>query len=323
MGRIVSGGTQRGIGVDKAILTNLTVPNLVGGVAAKYSATVGGMPGLGDVVQYLSDGSVYGYAFQAGDTAPMMAAGMALAGSLGAYDEYMFTTGGVYNAGDKITLTIDGVPYTFTCGAAETPATVATGVATVAVANTLYTVTASGNYIRVRAKLRGIGYAVTLAWTVDPGTDATVTQTYYVEGTLPDPDWNTSDIAGVVSWTQKVAGVGTLDGNNATNNITGAVTFPAATLVNPAIGAWSTYASGTGSLRLPEFTAVLTIAGINATVGFYGYFGATLGWVQLVAPTAYLAGSYAVIVPCGSAQQVMVAVTALGVGSSVSCTVQG
>ena len=116
MGRIVSGGTQRGIGVDKAILTNLTVPNLVGGVAAKYSATVGGMPGLGDVVQYLSDGSVYGYAFQAGDTAPMMAAGLALAGSLGAYDEYMFTTGGVYNAGDKITLTIDGVPYkgTFT-----------------------------------------------------------------------------------------------------------------------------------------------------------------------------------------------------------------
>ena len=326
MGRIISGSTQRGIGVDTQLLSALPVPNPAAGVAEVWDGVVGGVPGAGDVVT-LNLGSVdYSYSYTAGDTAAMMADGVCDAAMLGSFDEHFFTFGGTIDAGDEITLDIDLATYTYTAILGDTPALVAAGIAAAAAADTNYAVTVVGNGIQVKALLRGAGLTVDCFWSIDPGADATILPSHPVVGVVAQAAWTAAALGAAVTVTNSVVGPVTVAPTSSKFNYgAGTTTFAALTLDTPGIDAWAADSGvATGSMRTTDCTAVLTIAGgASATLHFVGYFGATLGWVSLGAPTAYLAGSYAVIVPYGAATRVLVEATAFAAGATLDCTIQG
>lgn len=326
MGRIISGSVQRGIGVDIQTLSGQSVPNIEAGVNEVWEALVGGVPGNGDVIALDLGGVSYAYSYVMADTTAMMATGLANAANLGSYDERFYTIGGTLDVGDEITLDINGVPYVYTVIPADTPALVATGLAALAVADPLYTVTAFGPAINVKKTLRGAGALVTCSWTTDPGGDATCVESIMVVGVVGQVDWLASVIGSTVMLEYQTPGP---YGGAAPTEIVahfgaGTVTLAAPAVDTPGSAPWGvTGGVSTGSFRTPEATSLVTVTGgVSVDIGYWGYFG-TLGWVLIQAAATKLPGSHADIVPCGSAQRV-IAVTSNYVGASdVDVTIQG
>lgn len=325
MGRILSGSTQRGIGVDTQLLTALAAPNPEAGVAEVWEGLIGGVPGSGDVVSLEIDGIDYQYSYGAGDTAPMMADGVCDAAMLGSFDQHFFTFGGVLDAGDVATLIIGANTYNYTVLALDTAGDVAIGLAAAAIADPAYTVTAVGGSIQVKAIARGVGLSVTCTWTVDPGLDATIARLRVVTGVVAQVGWNAVALGAAITVTNSVVGPVTVPPTSSVVHYgAGTATFAALTLDTAGQDAWGTTGGvATGSFRTPEATALVTVAGPGVTFRHVGYFGATLGWVPLTAATFYAAGSYAIIVPCGSAERVLVEATVFGALASMDCTIQG
>lgn len=206
-----------------------------------YKAQIGGAPGTGDVIHtdVKNAGTTVRYEVEStpGSTKITLAQEIADSCNLGTKDKWKFAiTGGPAMGGEVMTVTINGVGYSYTCGLADSNATIATGIATALAGNTLYSVAHPGTSVIITALSRGAAPTVALTGAIAH------TDTHSIPG-----------VAGQTNWVASSDGVDTVS-----------FTFHNAGAINPAlynIAGSVTLAAGSTTYTVTEFTA-----GANTTI---------------------------------------------------------
>jgi hypothetical protein len=160
----------------------------------EWDVLLAGGVDTGDVIRLTLNGVNYDTAVAGGASIASLVAEIATSAGSGTWDTKRFAYAGTIDVGDTARLTINGVNYD-AVSTLGTGAEIASLLAAAAVGDTLYDVTQVGgsDTIVVKKKARGVGSTVTSVWTVDTGSDATVTTTTVVTGVAGQADWTCTD----------------------------------------------------------------------------------------------------------------------------------
>ena len=185
------GGAQVSV-VSTSIQDDLGIP----ATTDEWDCVLAGAVDVGDVARLVLNAVNFDTVVEAGMVHATLAAAVADGATLGTFDEYQCTVGGVVAVGDVARLALDGTNYDYTAIFGDTTALVAAGVALLAVADAHYDVTSFGSIVRVKNKVRGVNAgSVASSFTVDPGMDSTFVAVQKVVGRAGQAAWLVTDDA--------------------------------------------------------------------------------------------------------------------------------
>jgi hypothetical protein len=178
-------------------------------IADRWDVTVGAAVAAGDVARITINASNFDYMVKNADTDAMVATGLRDAINSGSKSAYRIVPAGVMDLGDTFRVTIGATAYDHVCGAADTPAVVIGGLVAAINAGAgdpVYLAINAGTAMILLAKAGGVSAVPVSTVPVDPGTDATLTQTAIVTGRAASTDYSASVLAAAVTLTNAIPG---------------------------------------------------------------------------------------------------------------------
>lgn len=167
-------------------------------VADEYEVQLAGAVEPGDILRLTLNGANFDTFVDGGATLASLVAEAANGATLGTLERWLIDWGGTVDVGDTARITIDGVDYdaVSTLGTAAEIANLLVTAINAGAGDPHYTaaqVPPAGSGVGLVAKVRGVGPAPAAVWTVDAGSDATVTPTQNVIGIAGQADWTCTD----------------------------------------------------------------------------------------------------------------------------------
>ena len=178
-------------------------------IADVWDVTIGAAVSAGDVARITINTGNFDYMVKNADTAAMVATGLGDAVNSGSKSAYSIVPAGVMNLGDTFRVTIGATAYDHVCGAADTPAVVIGGLVAAINAGAgdpVYLAINAGTAMILLAKAGGVSAVPVSTVPVDPGTDATLTQTTVVTGRAASTDYTAGVLGTAVKLTNIIAG---------------------------------------------------------------------------------------------------------------------